>query len=274
MNAVKELESKPLPSYSTDLLDRALQDLECHNYDTKAALHAMSQLKPDDIPRLVAWTDEEKTLFEDGIMKHGHDLQSVSKMIPTKTLPQLVHHFYHWKKTDRYEPVYSEWTKIYKPNKKFKKSKQGDSDSKEMDIDEPDDADDSGEDSDPTVVTARTQTFSCANCHATESKVWRRLPTDVDRKRKHFREVLCNDCGEYWLKYAIMKTGVMNGSRGKGRMVKSIGEKRKRSVEPQTKVGFRKVKEDVSETGQYLLFLSTDRLFLFYHLFFRFRFSC
>lgn len=43
------------------------------------------------------------------------------------------------------------------------------------------------------------------NCFTEESKIWRRSPSDFDRKRKVFNKVLCNDCGIYWLKYAKTK---------------------------------------------------------------------
>jgi hypothetical protein len=52
------------------------------------------------------------------------------------------------------------------------------------------------------------------NCSTEESKIWRRSPSDFDRKRKVFNEVLCNDCGVYWLKYAKTKPVVRTGLNG------------------------------------------------------------
>lgn len=43
------------------------------------------------------------------------------------------------------------------------------------------------------------------NCLTNESDIWRRSPSDIDRKRKVFKQVLCDDCGIYWLKYAKTK---------------------------------------------------------------------
>lgn len=66
---------------------------------------------------------------------------------------------------------------------------------------------DSEEESDPTIVPRATYTksYQCMNCFTDESKIWRRSPSDFDRKRKVFHKVLCDDCGIYWLKYAKTK---------------------------------------------------------------------
>lgn len=66
---------------------------------------------------------------------------------------------------------------------------------------------DSEEESDPTIVPRATYTksYQCMNCFTDESKIWRRSPSDFDRKRKVFHKVLCDECGIYWLKYAKTK---------------------------------------------------------------------
>lgn len=70
----------------------------------------------------------------------------------------------------------------------------------------------SEEDSDPTIVPKSTykKSYQCMNCLTEESKIWRRSPSDFDRKRKVFNEVLCDDCGIYWLKYAKIKPIVVD----------------------------------------------------------------
>jgi hypothetical protein len=42
--------------------------------------------------------------------------------IPTKSMADIVRFFYQWKKSDRYEPVYSVWTKVFRPTKSFKRN--------------------------------------------------------------------------------------------------------------------------------------------------------
>jgi hypothetical protein len=70
------------------------------------------------------------------------------------------------------------------------------------------DVDSEEEESDPTIVPKITygkKSYQCMNCLTDESTIWRRSPSDFDRKRKVFYKVLCNDCGIYWLKYAQSK---------------------------------------------------------------------
>ena len=278
MDQAKSLPTLPLPPYSGDLMDRALLCLEHCDYDTEAALEEMRKVDESDFVHIVEWTPEEVEAFENGIKQYGHDLYHVGRMVPTKKHADVVRYFYQWKKTDRYEPVYIHWTKVYKPTKKFKKfgsqannntgeakpspmgSPINKSDSTIMETDDSESETDSGEESDPTVIHASTQivkNFQCINCQSADSKVWRRLPTDLDRKRKQFRQVLCNECGEFWLKYGIMrKTSVERTlQRGKSRGLKANGDaggnakggsKRKRGNDGSTKSGSKKFKDDVS----------------------------
>lgn len=115
MDQVKQLNNIPLPSHSSDLMDRALYELEQGQYHTDIAFEKMSQLGPDDFEHIVDWSKKEIELFEQSIREHGHDLNYAKKSVGTKSMADIVRFFYQWKKTDRYEPVYSEWTKIFKP---------------------------------------------------------------------------------------------------------------------------------------------------------------
>lgn len=115
MDKVKALKHLPLPSYSSDLMDRALVELKAHDYDTTLALQSMSRLKKKDFAHVVDWTAQETEAFEQSIREHGHDLNYAKKSVETKDMADIVRHFYQWKKTERYEPVYSEWTKIFRP---------------------------------------------------------------------------------------------------------------------------------------------------------------
>lgn len=115
MEKVKALKHLPLAPHSSDLMDRALVELETHNYDVKAALESMSRLKEKDFAHVVNWSKEETEAFEQSIRENGHDLNYAKKSVQTKDMSDIVRYFYQWKKTERYEPVYSEWTKIYRP---------------------------------------------------------------------------------------------------------------------------------------------------------------
>lgn len=115
MAQVRELPNLPLPNYSSDLLDRAVLELQQCEFDAKKALQNVSQLTKEDFDYIEEWTPEDIVAFEDGIRTYGHELHSVAGKVPKRSMAQIVRFFYKWKKTDRYEPVYSEWTKIYKP---------------------------------------------------------------------------------------------------------------------------------------------------------------
>lgn len=218
MTQAMSLPSFTLPVCKVDLKTRIIEELERHDYNTQEALDAVAKLTLDDFPRAVEWTPEEIESFEKAITLYGHDLFRVGRKVPSKKHADVVRYFYQWKKTDRYEPVYSQWTTIYKPTKRFKKFIDNKMVVEDEDhhhasmamIVEEEDEEDGGSDSehDATVVHVDAQTmrsFQCANCLALDSIRWRRMPTDIDRKRKQFRQVLCDACGEYWLKYGVMR---------------------------------------------------------------------
>jgi hypothetical protein len=115
MDNVKDLKNIPLPSYSADLMDRALYELERNSYHTDIAYEHMSRLDSSDFKHVVEWTPREIESFEQSIREHGHDLNYAKNSVKTKPMADIVRYFYQWKKTERYETVYSEWTKIYRP---------------------------------------------------------------------------------------------------------------------------------------------------------------
>ena len=115
MDQVKALQNIPLKPYSSDLMDRALFELELNSYNTESALEAMQDLQASDFKHIVEWSQKEMDAFEQSIREHGHDLNFAKNSVQTKSMADIVRYFYQWKKTDRYETVYSDWTKIYKP---------------------------------------------------------------------------------------------------------------------------------------------------------------
>ncbi|KAF7722357.1 putative PHD type zinc finger protein with BAH domain-containing protein [Apophysomyces ossiformis] len=271
----KSISYLPLPFHSVDFLDRALLELQNNNYDITVALQSLSKLEADDFPYLSTWSDEEVAAFEQSIQENGHDLQSIRQRLSTKTMADIVRYFYKWKKTERYEPVYSQWTKIYRPTKKFKKRS---STNKEIcngspidDMELESDSESEIATDDPTIISPSTyskKTYQCMNCLTMESKIWRRSPSDIDRKRKVFRHVLCDECGIFWLKYGKMKPipESLAAVRGRGRPGKTNGEvaitlrtpgKRKRNIDvPGMKSYPKKSKDDKRSTV--LLFAPTD----------------
>ncbi|KAL0095044.1 hypothetical protein F4703DRAFT_1821960 [Phycomyces blakesleeanus] len=230
MLAVKALPDLPLPPHSGDLLDRALLEYERSNYDASTALSIMARLTTDDFYHVPEWSEEELEAFEQGVRDHGHDFNLIKQRIPNKTMPAIIRFFYQWKKTDRYEPVYSEWTKVYRPTKRIKRRATMGQDGRvsKSPTESLDSEDDSEEETDLTVVPISSYehaNYRCTNCHTTESSIWRRPPSDTDRRRKEFKFVVCDLCGVYWLKYGknmpITPECLAANNRGRGRPLKA-----------------------------------------------------
>jgi len=113
MERVKEL-ALPLPSHSADVIERALLTLEQSGYDADKALQDLALLKEKDFD-VKDWTPEEIEAFEEGIRLYGHELFAIKKKVESRSMKDIVRFFYRWKKTERYQPVYSVFTKIHKP---------------------------------------------------------------------------------------------------------------------------------------------------------------
>ncbi|KAG1054674.1 hypothetical protein G6F46_004777 [Rhizopus delemar] len=81
MNQVKKLNNVSLASHSSDLMDRALQELEQSQYHTDIAFEKMARLDQDDFNYITDWSKQEIYAFEQSIREHGHDLNYAKKSI-------------------------------------------------------------------------------------------------------------------------------------------------------------------------------------------------
>ncbi|KAL9537145.1 hypothetical protein MBANPS3_012040 [Mucor bainieri] len=82
-----------------DALMHDTPELDYNDYDTDAAYDSMSTLVGPDF---------EHIAFEQCIREHGHNFDCAKAAVKTKSMANNVRYFYQWKKTDRYQPVYSE----------------------------------------------------------------------------------------------------------------------------------------------------------------------
>ncbi|KAF9906089.1 putative PHD type zinc finger protein with BAH domain-containing protein [Linnemannia zychae] len=208
MNRVNDL-SLCLPSHSADLIDRALSTLQRSGFDADKAVKEMATVEKRDFD-IVDWTPKEIELFEEGIRLYGHELFAIKKKVETRSMKDIVRFFYQWKKTERYQPVYSVFTKINKPNKKFKSVGRAAVISSVVELGSRTKA--NGElppdnilDRDciilPTAENASK--FECIHCGTTTTTMWRKAPGEVDRQKK-FPRVYCNDCGSDWVRYVAL----------------------------------------------------------------------
>lgn len=124
------------------------------------------------------WTDAEIAAFEDGIMQHGAELRLVQEELPSRTMPEIVRFYGHWKNA-----------KLGEENKRIKAARAAGRAAPEK---APVDSDDEG-----SIVTELTKNnTSCGACRTRESEVWWKAPKGLSTN------VLCDNCGISWRKYA------------------------------------------------------------------------
>ncbi|KAF9978358.1 putative PHD type zinc finger protein with BAH domain-containing protein [Actinomortierella ambigua] len=205
LDNIKDLQL-PLPGHSADLIDRALLALQNNQFDATKALEEMAKVTQEDFD-LVDWTLDEIDRFEQGIRVYGHELHAVKGLVGTRSMKDIVRFFYRWKKTERYQPVYSVFTKINKPNKKFKSVGRAEVTSPTLEsharhhgrsgVGVPaggvsggggggDSDDDNIPDNDSLIWPneENKHSFECAHCGATKTTVWRRAPGEADGEQR------------------------------------------------------------------------------------------
>ncbi|KAF9356667.1 putative PHD type zinc finger protein with BAH domain-containing protein [Mortierella sp. NVP85] len=208
MDRVKAL-SLPLPIHSADLMDKALSTLQKSKFNADMALKEMTRIRKQDF-ELRDWTVKETDAFEEGIRLYGHELYAIKKKVETRSMRDIVRFFYIWKKTERYQPVYSVFTKVNKPNKKFKSVGRGSVTSPVLEASNRPRSGNEAEqeralDHDSIILSTEKNSgkFECAHCGATNSPIWRRTPGEVDLQ-KELPKVYCCDCGNDWVRYVAL----------------------------------------------------------------------
>ncbi|KAJ3389810.1 putative PHD type zinc finger protein with BAH domain-containing protein [Lobulomyces angularis] len=119
-NVYSFVSNTQFPPRNCDIFDKALEQLSTDNYEFDIALEKM-KLMPLESLNIKKWTLDDVSDFESGVTKYGHDLEAIHKEMKRKTMKDLVPFFYTWKRTKRYEHVYSKYCKVHRPQKTFKK---------------------------------------------------------------------------------------------------------------------------------------------------------
>ncbi|KAF9282043.1 putative PHD type zinc finger protein with BAH domain-containing protein [Mortierella alpina] len=231
MERVKGL-TLPLPSHSADVIDRALLALQQAGYDAEKAIRDLALVQKKDFD-IRDWTPKEIESFEEGIRLYGHELFAIKKKVETRSMKDIVRFFYRWKKTERYQPVYSVFTKIHKPNKKFKSVGRGAVTSSAVEVGNRSKTGhelpkDSVLDYETIILPSADNAgkFACAHCGIRVTSIWRRLPGETDPESQ-FPRVYCNDCGNDWIRYVALPPLVdtqkdIKKSKGKDPSAKSL----------------------------------------------------
>ncbi|KAK2464013.1 hypothetical protein APHAL10511_003957 [Amanita phalloides] len=135
------------------------------------------------------WIRDEIAAFEDGILTHGAELRAVREEIGTRSMPEVVRYYGHWKnarlgeenKRISEQGMPSQPTSRQYPTFEETGDRQhvGLSDDEESIISQP---------------TSRMPT--CGACRTRESPIWWRAPKGLATS------ILCDTCGTNWRKYA------------------------------------------------------------------------
>ncbi|KAG0361855.1 putative PHD type zinc finger protein with BAH domain-containing protein [Podila minutissima] len=191
----------PIAAHSADLIDRALLELQKNGFDAVKALDEISGVQKRDFD-IRDWTQKEIDAFEEGIRIYGHELFAIKKKVETRSMKDVVRFFYQWKKTERYQPVYSVFTKVHKPNKKFKSVGRRTLTSPVVDTAH---RQETAVDHDSLILPTadNASTLECAHCGTTSTSMWRRTPGETDLLKKN-PKVFCNDCGNDWVRYVAL----------------------------------------------------------------------
>ncbi|KAF8628715.1 hypothetical protein AX17_005937 [Amanita inopinata Kibby_2008] len=135
------------------------------------------------------WTRDEIAAFEDGIMTHGAELRAVREEIGTRSLPEVVRFYGHWKNT-----------KLGEENKKIREQSVPNRPTVPhyLTFEEAGDSQRIGlsDDEESLVNQPSTRVPSCGACRTRESNIWWRAPKGLPTS------ILCDTCGTNWRKYA------------------------------------------------------------------------
>ncbi|KIY44946.1 hypothetical protein FISHEDRAFT_50335 [Fistulina hepatica ATCC 64428] len=153
----------------------------------KSPIRVEKWKKRDNLVLDKDWTQDEILAFEDAIAEHGAELWQVQEMVGTRSMPEVVRFYGHWKAAKLGEENHRKRLEDQSEKIPFR---FGDSVSaargQKVGLDE-----DEG-----SIITQSSRPISCGACRTHTSKVWWRAPRGLPTS------ALCDDCGLNWRKYA------------------------------------------------------------------------
>ena len=225
-----------VPRESVDLLTKAVEKLQAHDYDVDKALSAMRSLSKKTDLKVPDLNREEIKRFEEGVQKYGSELHLVTRHVGTVKEARIVRFYYMWKKTERGKQIWGS----YEGRKSKKDSKKADKGGDGEVEDIADEGDDSAYDNDKAA--AKKRGFECKFCTARHSRQWRRAPhtpagtlVPPESASKNSKDksgwllvALCGKCAYLWRRYAIQYENIEEISR---KIAASGGRAAKRKID-------------------------------------------
>lgn len=81
--------------------EQALYVLKTNSFDTQKALDLIHTSDAFITEAITPWSEEECRQFELGMKKFGKNFNEIKKLVPTRTVKEIVQFYYIWKKTER-----------------------------------------------------------------------------------------------------------------------------------------------------------------------------
>ncbi|OBZ73631.1 Lid2 complex component snt2 [Grifola frondosa] len=146
------------------------------------------------------WSNEEIAAFEDAIAVHGAELRPVRDEVGTRSMPEVVRFYGHWKNSKLREETSGSGPRDSGTDEKIKAPSRAVSPDEEGSV----------------VKEPGKGNTSCGACRTRESDVWWKAPKGLPTN------VLCDNCGLSWRKYADLNIRPMREET----LVKKSGDKR------------------------------------------------
>ncbi|KAL9713425.1 putative PHD type zinc finger protein with BAH domain-containing protein [Leucoagaricus gongylophorus] len=135
------------------------------------------------------WTREEIITFEDAIMHHNAELRAVRDEVVTRTMPEVVRFYGHWK-NQKLGEQHKRIKEVGETSQSIRRQYHTD--------EEASNGQRVGLSDDETSIVAEpaSKTPTCGACRTRDSPTWWKAPKGLSSS------ILCESCGAAWRKYA------------------------------------------------------------------------
>ncbi|KXN90670.1 SANT domain-containing protein 2 [Leucoagaricus sp. SymC.cos] len=135
------------------------------------------------------WSREEVITFEDAIMHHNAELRAVRDEVVTRTMPEVVRFYGHWKnqKLGEQHKRIKEVGEPPKPVHNRYRTEEEASNGQRVGL---------SDDESSIVAGPASRTPTCGACRTRDSPIWWKAPKGLSTS------ILCENCGTNWRKYA------------------------------------------------------------------------